>query len=501
MPGQSGPADPGSGPGSPLTGEQILAAVIASPDDDGPRLAYADWLDAHGQPDQARFIRLACELARAGDARPDVPELTREADALHAAHREAWSSAIMPGAHDVLFHRGFAYCASLMLPVALPGEPGYLPDLLYAMDRAPLTQLRPDLFEPQGPDWETEARDPGECEFADRAHRLAAARRLAADPRVARLTALILDQQSWGEEAFRALLQGAHWHGLDTLVIHDGDCHLYAAEAIAAGPALKQLSVLVFEGDSDADLGDAGAAVLAATPQLATLRSLSLLTVDLGPAGAGALAASPHLTGLEELDLGGGSYNVNHIGPEGAEAIADAAFGSLSRLNLDCNQIGNRGLHALANSRSLNAVSSLSLTVNDIGDAGLRSLAEGRGMPQLATLVLSSNTAITGEGVAALAAAERFRTLETLWLPGCRIGPQGAAAIAQSPHSAGLRNLGLLGHGIGPEGAKALAGSPYLDGLTRLRLGDSTIDDESRGLLRARFGARLELGRRNGPVP
>ena len=42
----------------------LLAAIRAAPDDDAPRLIYADWLDEHGQPERAEFIRVQIELAR-----------------------------------------------------------------------------------------------------------------------------------------------------------------------------------------------------------------------------------------------------------------------------------------------------------------------------------------------------------------------------------------------------------------------------------------------------
>jgi uncharacterized protein (TIGR02996 family) len=38
--------------------EAFLQAIIESPDDDAPRLVYADWLDEHGQPVRADFIRV-----------------------------------------------------------------------------------------------------------------------------------------------------------------------------------------------------------------------------------------------------------------------------------------------------------------------------------------------------------------------------------------------------------------------------------------------------------
>jgi uncharacterized protein (TIGR02996 family) len=47
----------------------FLQAIIESPDDDAPRLIYADWLDEHGEPIRARFIRLQCQFASC--LRPD----------------------------------------------------------------------------------------------------------------------------------------------------------------------------------------------------------------------------------------------------------------------------------------------------------------------------------------------------------------------------------------------------------------------------------------------
>ena len=41
----------------------LLRGVEAAPDDDLPRLVYADWLDEHGRHARAEFIRVQCELA------------------------------------------------------------------------------------------------------------------------------------------------------------------------------------------------------------------------------------------------------------------------------------------------------------------------------------------------------------------------------------------------------------------------------------------------------
>lgn len=42
----------------------FIRAILEAPDDDGPRLIYADWLDEHGRHDRAEFIRLQVEAAR-----------------------------------------------------------------------------------------------------------------------------------------------------------------------------------------------------------------------------------------------------------------------------------------------------------------------------------------------------------------------------------------------------------------------------------------------------
>jgi uncharacterized protein (TIGR02996 family) len=43
---------------------RFLAAIRAAPDDDAPRLVYADFLHENGEEDRAEFIRVQCRLAR-----------------------------------------------------------------------------------------------------------------------------------------------------------------------------------------------------------------------------------------------------------------------------------------------------------------------------------------------------------------------------------------------------------------------------------------------------
>jgi uncharacterized protein (TIGR02996 family) len=50
----------------------FIAAIRENPDDDTVRLAYADWLDEHGQRERAAFIRIQIDFAHTGThRRPD----------------------------------------------------------------------------------------------------------------------------------------------------------------------------------------------------------------------------------------------------------------------------------------------------------------------------------------------------------------------------------------------------------------------------------------------
>jgi uncharacterized protein (TIGR02996 family) len=44
-------------------GDALLAAVLANPDEDTPRLVYADWLQENDQPERAEFIRGQVDVA------------------------------------------------------------------------------------------------------------------------------------------------------------------------------------------------------------------------------------------------------------------------------------------------------------------------------------------------------------------------------------------------------------------------------------------------------
>src|SRR5215203_2415404 len=87
----------------------LLAAILANPDEDTPRLVYADWLQENGQPERAEFIRLQIERERLTPADPRFATAARREGILFAHNKSRWLLALqlmMPGS-ALKFRRGF----------------------------------------------------------------------------------------------------------------------------------------------------------------------------------------------------------------------------------------------------------------------------------------------------------------------------------------------------------------------------------------------------------
>jgi uncharacterized protein (TIGR02996 family) len=113
-------------------GDAVLRAVLDEPDDDLPRLAYADWLEERGAPgdaERAEFIRAQLEMAR---GEPCVAEkrgdpktfpghgcrrcgLAKREAVLLDAHGRRWARDLAPGGarRGVRWWRGFVEAISL----------------------------------------------------------------------------------------------------------------------------------------------------------------------------------------------------------------------------------------------------------------------------------------------------------------------------------------------------------------------------------------------------
>ena len=74
--------------------EALIAAIAASPADDLPRLVFADWLDDHGDPAQAEFIRAHVRLYRTRPGTGEYAAIARRCDDLMRANCGEWLQTI-----------------------------------------------------------------------------------------------------------------------------------------------------------------------------------------------------------------------------------------------------------------------------------------------------------------------------------------------------------------------------------------------------------------------
>ena len=92
-----------------MTTEHALrAAIAANPEDDAPRLAYADWLAQQKNP-RGEFIRIQVELARMATDDPAYQKRSARAQSLLKKHRRTWRDEYPKWARSDYpdFQRGF----------------------------------------------------------------------------------------------------------------------------------------------------------------------------------------------------------------------------------------------------------------------------------------------------------------------------------------------------------------------------------------------------------
>jgi uncharacterized protein (TIGR02996 family) len=272
-----------------MNAESLLADVLEHPTDDDPRLVYADWLEEHGEPERAEFIRVQCELARTPRGTDRWQELHRRNWQLQFAFRQTWLRGLPAWARSsAIFERGFV--ADLELSART-----FLAKGAQVLQRTPIQRLR--LRNITGHFGELAASPLlnrlGEVELKYGQLDLAAAEALAASPLLERVTG-ISSRGSYRMEIppLRALLESPRLVRLRSLCLR-----FYAR------------------------VGDEAAGLIAASPRLAGLGYLELFRSGVSDAGAASLAESPHLGGLSELHLYG-----NALSAEG-EALLRQRFG------------------------------------------------------------------------------------------------------------------------------------------------------------------------------
>jgi uncharacterized protein (TIGR02996 family) len=246
----------------PIPAEQaaLLAAIVADPDNDTPRLAYADWLDENGDEEQAAFIRESIAFARSGDhkeGKPPHPGWERG--------REWLTQLGLAHAEDHGYDRGFPKIVVYGSTNDFLDEAEALFDRIPVHDLAIWWQYHGGLFEDA----------------------LAA---IADLPQLARLHTL-------------------------RLANYDSEVPLAGWRALIHSPYLRSLRML---SAGACGFTDGHAEVLAECTNLHGLTALDLSQNKIGVEGMLAIVRSPHLAGVTRLGLGANTrlHRMEHDTPE-----------------------------------------------------------------------------------------------------------------------------------------------------------------------------------------
>lgn len=117
--------------------QRHLDAIRSAPDDDAPRLAYAEWLRLQGDP-REELISVQCEIVHA--PRERMPPLLRRRDELLATHAAAWLRPLRLKPEEATFWRG------MVETVALTEARDRLPERARLVERALAREPVLELF-------------------------------------------------------------------------------------------------------------------------------------------------------------------------------------------------------------------------------------------------------------------------------------------------------------------------------------------------------------------
>ena len=415
----------------------LLAAVCDRPDDDTPRLVLADFLDDHGDPDRAAFVRAQVRLAR-------TPEW--EPFAVACRHRRTeWSEygtpfrAALPAFPEGCgvewaeppFRRGFGWRVRVG---NLHGWENVAPELFRA---APVGALHLHTAAATLDDW----------------------RGFAAGPWLARIREVHLDAASSPVEPVRALAAAVTLAGLDSLHFRRADLpgiDILVADVLA-GPLGAALRGLAFRLSMPASLDDL-LDVLA--KHAGRFEKLALRAMNLTGEQVRRWAAAG-LHGLRGLDLS--DNYVFH--QDGARALADALAGGWAGHTLRLSRCG-------------------------IAVPGVRALAAAPGLASVRRLDLSRNV-FGPTGVNALAASPHLAGLRALDLRDCGFGDQAVRRLVRGTFWPNLTELDLRGNPITDRGAGYLMAAPAAPDLTALLVSGRYLRGPARATLAKHYGGRV----------
>lgn len=413
--------------------EAFRRDIVAHPDDDTPRLIYADWLDDQGGEEnaaRAEFIRAQCRLEQIEEFEPERLELEDRAEELLRRHGQRWRNECPVAlSSETMFRRGFIEDVCLSVTEWQKHAPALFASL-------PL----------RGVHLTAHGAEQGKV----RVQHIDGLRRLH------------LDTDSQGADGLSEALGSTDVSRLEAVTIPQWLWRYFPRTP----PALRQLSLVGLRGG--VGLGTPilepvlerlthlrlnyfflSTYVRTHSEQLLSLlsrvpprnlRFLDLFHTQIEPEVTEWLVRDAVLAGLRGLRLLNSSFT-----PQDVIALANSVNRSnLRGLEVGGPRLGDPVAHAIAESTSLARLTSLTLWDARFTDAGLEALAASPNLRQLRVLRFSDCPGVTSRGIAALASSPHLSNLRTLGLGDITaMGPGGLRALGESPHLRNLRSLKL----------------------------------------------------------
>ncbi len=401
----------------------LLAAIREHPDDDLPRLAFADWLEEQGELERSSFIRRQIELA----SWPEWDPRWQRACVLDYDRFWGlpWRDALPPLPRGLRWDAERPYWRGF--PERVVGSAEAFRE--HAEEVAALAPVRSLVL----------AKSSSESIV-----------RLARSPVLARLRELNISD-GIDTATLRALGESPHAAHLEQLELF-GSTPGEAIEALVATPLFGRLLGLnLSRGLWSAERLAAGLARLKGTCRL---ERLNLTQTGCGPNELAAILDSPLPSTLTELRLG----NNNRLGPEAWQRLTSCP--------------------ALTNFQTLNA------SQTNPGRGAGRALLAAPWAQGLRSLTLSAG--VDGAQVRLLAGAEAMGQLRVLGLAFNNMGDRGAEALASSPYLGGLARLDVANNDLSEGQILKLVDSPVLANVVSLDVRGNRLSPKAARNLRRR---------------
>jgi uncharacterized protein (TIGR02996 family) len=413
--------------------EPFLQRVRAFPDDDVPRLIFADWLEEQGAAgaQRAAFIRVQVALARLTAEDPQRPNLAAAEAALLEAHRDEWEAPFRRLASGPVFRRGFVdevnvtarqflqhvhelFAAGPIRRLHLLEVGSYLPAIMESSYLSRLSSL--SLFALHGGD--------------------SVARAVARATQLTGLRELHLGRNRLGDEAAELLATASGLGSLEELDLSENDISESGARAVAASRHLGQVKRLELRHNQ---IGPAGAEAIAASDRLASLQRLGLAGNGLGITRLFSLPRVSSLLSVPCLDLTANSLSPGALKAILTRPLGDSAPIRLRELDLSHNDLGEPGIRVLAQAAALEDLKVLRLAGCGIPDEGLRLLALSPHLNRLVSLDVSNNP-VSDQGFRTFHDTPFLRSLRRVVTPGIGVTPRMRQALDRRYHGGTIRS-------------------------------------------------------------